>query len=367
MSMSRKILFLTKYAELGASSRHRAYQFLPLLHEANILFDIKPLFPDDYLSNLYTGARAAYGKLVRELVAVRALASRWWLILHSLSDYDVIYLEYEALPYLPFAVEKQLFTSARCVVVDYDDAIYANYEYHRNPFVRWLLGTKIREIVKQSAFVIVANNHLAQWTLRLNPNVHVIPTCVDLRHYPLRSTRFTQNDRPVIGWIGTPITAKHLRILEKPLKALRRRYDFTLKVIGAPGFTLDGVDVRAIAWNAGSEYEELHGCDIGVMPLPDDPWTRGKSAFKLIQYLAAGVVGVASPVGANCEVIQDGQNGMLAQSERDWLEKLSLLIESPFQRKQLAQAGRRTVELGYSLQANAPRWLEVLRRALDQN
>ncbi|MDQ5851135.1 MAG: glycosyltransferase family 4 protein [Chloroflexota bacterium] len=247
--------------------------------------------------------------------------------------------------------------------MDYDDPINLNYEQHSNRLLRSMLRSKIPGIVSRSCQVVAGNRLLAEWTAQFNPNVTIIPTSVDLRKYAADVPRRRAGEKPVIGWIGTPMTARYLRLLERPLRALRTRHDFVLKVIGAPNFTMEGIEVQAVPWSEATEVDELRTCDIGIMPIPDDPWARGKSALKLIQYLAAGVAAVASPVGANCDVLQESRNGLFAVTEEDWTEKLAALIERPAYREHLARAGRHTVEERFSLQGNAPRFTVILRQA----
>lgn len=295
-----------------------------------------------------------------------ALARRWWLLTRDLFRYDVVFLQYEALPYLPLFVERALFGNNTNVVVDFDDAVHLNYQRHRNPAVRRLLGGKLPSIVARSRQVIVANGNLADWAAQFNRNVTIIPNSLDLSLYSSRVAPRPLHSPPVIGWIGTPVTAPYLQALSRPLRELRDRHDFVLKVIGAPNFTMEGVEVRALTWSELTEVAELQSCDIGIMPLPDDPWTRGKSALKLIQYLAAGVAAVASPVGANREVVTEGHDGLFATTDQDWIEALASLIERPACRQRLAHAARRTVEQRYSLEGNAPLLIDVLRRALPE-
>lgn len=359
----QRALFLTKYDRRGASSRYRVYQYLPLLEQAGFEGVVRPLFSDAYLQRIYSDRPRWRQQVSQAPAIIGALTRRWWLLLRKISDCDVIFVQYEALPYLPFAWEKKMFTSGSPVVVDYDDAVHLNYEQHRNPLVRRILRSKVSGIVTRSRQVITGNRYLAEWATRFNSNVTVIPTSVDLRKYPLGTIARPANAKPVIGWIGTPITAKYLKLLERPLRALRTRTDFVLKVIGAPDFGMDGIEIVHVRWKESTEVDELRTCDIGVMPIPDEPWGYGKSALKLIQYLAAGVAAVASPVGANCDVVKEGENGLLARTESDWIEKLALLIEQPALRRQLTQTGRHTVEERFSLQANAPRFADVLRRA----
>jgi glycosyltransferase involved in cell wall biosynthesis len=353
---------LPKYSYQGASSRYRVHQYLPFLEQAGFECVVRPLFSDRYLHSRYL-RQDKPRKLDLALAVGEALGRRMWLIRSSLAGYDVVYVEYEALPYLPLAWESELFAPGTRAVSDYDDAIHVNYERHSSWVVRRMMGPKIAGIVRQSCQVIAGNRSLAEWAAQFNPNVTLIPTSVDLSKYDLdRNHRMTEG-KPVIGWIGTPITAQYLRLLERPLRALRARHDFQLRVIGAPDFRMEGVEVVGLPWSEASEVRDLQACTIGVMPLSDDPWARGKSALKLVQYLAAGVVAVASPVGANCDVVKDGENGLLAASESDWVAKLALLIEQPDLRQRLTQSGRRTIEERYSVQVNAPRLVDVLCRA----
>ena len=289
------------------------------------------------------------------------MMNRLSVLWRKISSYSLVYLQSEALPYLPFEFERHLFAAGPPVVVDYDDAIYTNYALISNRLLQRLLGSKIPSVIRHSAHVIVANQTLADWAHKFNSNISVIPTSVDLRKYP-----FTQTPKPTecssyIGWIGSPITVRYLQLLETPLRILHSRHNFSLKVIGAPDLRMEGISIIHVPWSESTEANELRTCVAGVMPLPDLPWERGKSALKLIQYLAAGIVGVASPVGTNCDVVQDGENGFLATSDKEWVEKLSLVLENPLLRHKLGIAGRRTVESKYSVQANAPKWIDVLR------
>jgi glycosyltransferase involved in cell wall biosynthesis len=167
---------------------------------------------------------------------------------------------------------------------------------------------------------------------------------------------------PVIGWSGSLTTLKHLRGLEPTLKKLRRAVDFRLKVIGDDRYELEGVEVESRRWSAESEVADLQSFDVGIMPLPDDPWAQGKCGLKALQYMAVGVPTVVSPVGVNTEIIQDGANGFIASGDDEWVAKLSRLIADAGLRQRLALAGRRTVEERYSAAVQAPRLLDVLEQ-----
>lgn len=361
-SLQRQVLFLTKYTTMNAAVRYRASQYFPFLRRAGFECTLAPLLTDRYIERLY-GNDARKQSLFSLLPEIStAMVRRWWTLMSQASSYDVVWVQYEALPYAPYACERSLFKNAR-VVVDFDDAVNLIYERHRNALVRRLLGSKIPNIVTASSQVITANRNLATWAGHFNPQVTLIPNAIDLEKYRLDGPRPPAHPRPVIGWIGTPVTARYLRLLARPLRQLRTRHDFVLKVIGVPDFTMEGVDVLAVPWTEESELAELRGCDIGIMPLTDDQWARSKSALKLLQYLAAGIAAVASPVGTNCDVVTDGLNGLLALTDEDWTAKLASMIELPLYRERLAKAGRRTIEEQYSLHGNASRFVAVLEQA----
>jgi glycosyltransferase involved in cell wall biosynthesis len=171
------------------------------------------------------------------------------------------------------------------------------------------------------------------------------------------------NDVPVIGWTGSHSTVVHLLTLERALRRLAERERFRLRVIGAPNMrleTLDGLAMDVLPWRSETEVEDLRPIDIGVMPLPDDRWNRGKCGMKALQYMGLGVPTVCSPVGVNATIVRDGENGQLAATEDEWVEKLALLLRCPELRARLGRAGRATVEARYSAVVQAPRVFRVI-------
>ena len=172
---------------------------------------------------------------------------------------------------------------------------------------------------------------------------------------------------PVIGWTGSHSTLQHLDSLKVALQKLARREDFVLRVIGPGRYNLPGVRTESVTWRSSSEVADLRALDIGIMPLPDNPWTRGKCACKALQYMGLGIPTVCSPVGINSEIIEDGVNGLLADSTDEWIEKLTQLLRSADLRSHIGLAGRATVEAKFSARVQAPRVFEVLRTAAQSN
>jgi glycosyltransferase involved in cell wall biosynthesis len=210
---------------------------------------------------------------------------------------------------------------------------------------------------------MVGNPYLAEYARQVNDNVTVIPTTIDTEKYQVR--RSTADDGPLtIGWTGSFSTVQHLDTLRGALRKLAETENFRLRVIGTPSYEIAPVDVEAMPWRAATELEDLHKIDIGVMPLPDDNWSKGKCGLKALQFMALGIPTICSPVGVNTDIIQDDENGFLAGTEAEWVDKLSRLLRSAELRRRLGDAGRATVEQKYSAATQAPRVYEIFKSVL---
>jgi glycosyltransferase involved in cell wall biosynthesis len=246
-------------------------------------------------------------------------------------------------------------------VFDFDDAIFVSYRSPSNGYLSYLkFAGKASKICGMSAHVMVGNPYLAEFSRRYNPNVTVIPTTIDLGRYKV-PPRAGSADCPVIGWTGSFSTVQHLDILRGALQKLARRERFRLRVIGTPEYEIEGVEIEAMPWRAESEVNDLEPCNIGIMPLPDDAWSKGKCGLKALQFMALGIPTICSPVGVNTHIIQDGENGFIADAEDEWVEKLAALIRSSELRDRLGSGGRATVEQKYSADVQAPRVFEIFQ------
>jgi glycosyltransferase involved in cell wall biosynthesis len=196
--------------------------------------------------------------------------------------------------------------------------------------------------------------------------VVVIPTAIDAQRFcPRQAPR--PDGPPIIGWIGSPSTTYYLERLLPVVRRLRQRHAFEFKVIGAGGrFQTNGLAMTCLPWRLEREVEDVQSLDIGIYPLPDDAWALGKGGFKTIQYMSAGIPVVASPVGVNRQIIRDGENGLLASTEEEWVRALSRLLEDADLRRRLGQAGRQTVLERYSTAVHAPQLSALLQEALQQ-
>jgi len=221
-------------------------------------------------------------------------------------------------------------------------------------------------ICKIASHVTVGNKFLAEYAGRYNDKVTIIPSTIDTLSYQAADD-YNKNSVPTIVWSGSITTLEHLKTLSSTLQELARTETFKLQVIGAADFQLDGVEIENIRWNSQTEASDLAKGDIGIMPLPDDSWSRGKCGMKALQYMGMGIPTVCSAIGANTEIINEGENGFLADDKAQWLSKLKMLLHSVELRSRIGKAGRRTVEQKYSAQIQAPRLFQVFGKVVETN
>lgn len=348
-----KLLMLPRYGRLGASSRLRSYQYLPWLRREGIDVHVQALLDDRYVSALYERRRATLAVASGYVGRVsRLLAAR---------QFDAVFAEKETLPWLPAAIELGLLPKHVRLVVDYDDAVFHRYDQHRRSFVRRLLGDKLDRVMRRADLVTVGNSYLAERAMAAGAaRVERVPTVVDLERYQGQCRADFADGEIVIGWIGSPSTAHYLKRVSASLAQLKARYRVRCIAIGARPDQLVGTPFEAVEWHEGTEVASLHGFDIGIMPLPDAPWERGKCGYKLIQYMACGLPVVASAVGANNDIVTDNENGLLVHDDAGWTEALERLILDASLRTRMGVAGRKRVEAEYCLQVQGQRLAGLL-------
>ena len=355
MPFNNRVLLLTKYARNGASSRYRTFQYLPWLEQAGIHCQVMPLFDEAYLAHRYQTGRGRMRDILRAFL-------RRLIALFTARRFDLVVVEYEVLPYLPALPERWLRWSGVPYVVDYDDALFHRYDQHKSWWVRKLLGNKIARVMRGAHLVTAGNAYLADYARRAGaPRVAIIPTVIDLERYPPPHVKLPSDTPFTIGWIGSPSTAKYLQAIAPALAEVCAGGKGLVRLIGTGPVDLPGVPVEVLPWDEASEVDELKRFDVGIMPLPDEPWERGKCGFKLIQYMACGLPVVASPVGVNREIVEQGVNGYLAETPAEWIQALNALLRDAGLRQRMGMAGRKRVEQKYSLQVTGPRLAALLK------
>jgi glycosyltransferase involved in cell wall biosynthesis len=277
--------------------------------------------------------------------------------------YDVVLIEKEALPFVPWPVEGALLAGSR-VVVDLGDARFLRYQSHRSPLVRRMLGGKIAALLRRAHVAVVGNAPLEAWARSAGArDVVVLPTSIDLARYRPRDAESEPRRPFTIGWIGSATTAGYLLPVAAVLAELARRRDVEVHLVGAGRCAPPGVRACSFAWAEETEVEHLSRFDVGIVPLASGPWEQAKSPYKLLQYMAMALPVVATPVGAARDVIRHGQNGFLAESADEWLRTLERLHDDAALRAQIGSAARRTVEAAFSRERALPGLADALWRA----
>ncbi len=350
-----RLLFYTRHARRGASSRQRSIQFFDALTAHGHQVRHRPFFSDAYLTD-----RGA-GRASRVLMSfLRRFAS---LVIDA-GWADVVVVEKELLPHLPASVERLIGPRGRPVVYDFDDAVWRSHE-RASPslFHRWMTR-KTRALVVRATHVTAGSRHLrdqlAQWT---EAPVTLVPTTVPAARYRGQGLRAARTIDMV--WIGSPSTARHLAGLFPVLETLHRRHGWRLRAIGLPTGEPWPPFVTVEPWSEATEIDLLASARVGVMPLPDDPFERGKCGFKLVQYMGVGLPVVASAVGENRHLVVEGRTGLLARTDAEWTNALTRLLSAPDLAERMGEAGHaRFLDL-YTAEAAARRLESVWRQAAE--
>jgi glycosyltransferase involved in cell wall biosynthesis len=356
-----KVVALTRTSARGPSSRYRIEQYRPRLAAGDIHVETRPLFGEAWFALLEwpsallrVPGKALYTAARLPVRAAQALAA-------GRSGADVVHIEQQLFPYLPWALESLLWPRRQPVVLEFDDAIYLTFAHRR----------KLERACARADLVITGNRFLADFAVRhaRGPDrVRVIPTTVDPDRY--RCEPRPPDGTLRVGWIGLRYNFPYLAMLARPLaRMVADGLAVELRVISSAAPDL-GPEARAVPvvhrpWSEATEAAELAACDVGVMPLPATEWAQGKCGLKLLQFMASSRPVVASPVGFNTELVADGRNGLLAADEAGWEAALRRLHEDPALARRLGEAGRHTVEQHYSLSAGVRQVAEAYRQLTD--
>jgi glycosyltransferase involved in cell wall biosynthesis len=351
-----RVLGLSLYGPQAASHRVRLSQFQTGLAAHRIQLEIHSLLDDAYLQRRFAGGRPS-------LLALLAACARRLRVLWRAKQFDLVIVYGELLPLWPGWLERWLLQVP--FLYDCDDAFYLKYRQARLRWLRSLLGAKIDRMMAAAMAITAGNAALAAHARRFNANVTLVPSVVDTELYRPASAHFpAPPDHPfTVGWIGSPSTAPYLQQLVVPLEHLALECPVRLLVVGGPAPLIPGVEVIEHPWALDQEVPLIQQFDVGVMPLPDTPWTRGKCAYKLIQCMACAIPVIASPVGANLDVVPP-TCGFLADGSAQWLEAFRQLSADPALREQMGAAARLWVEEGYSLRSALPVLEGVIREAV---
>lgn len=355
-----KVLLLSRYSSMGASSRLRTMQYASTPAFEQFEIENSSLFDDDYLKLIYSDPRENARPFRYLFNRLKKLIAR--------SDADVIWMEYEALPWVPWLIEKALLPKRIPIISDFDDAIFHRYDQHSNFLVRRLLGHKIAHVMKASDAVLVGNPYLANYAKNAGAqSVAFVPTVVDTSRYGKEPANIGSTPVGGIGWVGTPQTwAELARPVYKTLLPVLDEFDVKFSAIGAQLRNHSDQRLDMVPWSQDTEATMISALQIGVMPLPDTLWARGKCGYKLLQYMASAIPTIASPVGVNSDVVDHGINGFLAESNEEWQASARILLANPAMREDFGESGRKKVKDHYSLRVWAPRLAEIITNIVSR-
>lgn len=337
------ILVLTKYERNGASSRVRFFQFFPELTRAGLKIQYQALFDESYITLLQSGRRSVIN------IIFAYLRRLFFLLAESSKQYQMVWIEKELFPWIPAVLENLVLRRFRFIFFDYDDAVFHLYDMHKISIVRRVLAGKYISLNACASMTFCGNEYIRDYFLRSGvEKTKLIPTVVDYDRYGRINKKGINSDRVIVGWIGQKSTQNYLNMIEPVLRELVLNGVIEFVVIGGKGLGFS-FPVTYFDWTEDSEIESIHRLQVGLMPLPDNSFENGKCGYKLIQYLAAGVAVVASPVGVNRVIVDHGINGFLADDIHEWKKYLYVLISSPEFRVSCGARGKEKIKSTYSV------------------
>ena len=352
------ILFLTKYDDLAASSRLRAFLYQKKIDSSRSNVDVQPLLSNVYLEKKFKKQHVSFIYLIY-------LFFRRVFFLLNIAKYEVIVIHIELFPFIPPIFEWLLFKTNKKIYFDYDDAIFHTYDLSENLLIKSFLSSKIAYLMKMSDGVIAGNTYIEKYAKKSGAtNILVLPTVINIDDYAKAPKKTITGKNFTIGWIGSPSTSKYLEIVREPLSRLGNKASITLYIVGGDStqkISIDNINIVYVEWSEKSEQKALSEFDVGIMPLHDEPWDKGKCAFKLIQYMASFLPVVASNVGMNTEIIFNRGTGYVAENSNEWFESLYKIYCDHNLRKTMGSNGRILVEKDFTIQSRLSEFENFIR------
>lgn len=341
--------------------RFRIEQWEPFLKREGISIDYFSFTDENLRKVLYKEGH--FAAKTKELI--KANIRRLNHILKA-SNYNAVFLYRAASMVGPAWMEKFLQWRKIPIIFDFDDAIFLTDTSKANQHFGWAkFSGKTADICRLSTTVTVGNAFLADYAKKYNDRVTIVPTSIDTKHYQPFDKENETNGRIIVGWTGSSTSQYHLEMFEPVLADLLKERDVEIRVVSNREPSFKEISYIWRAWSPESEVEEISRIDVGIMPTPDDQWSRGKCALKALQYMSLGIPAVCTDMGANREVVKHGENGFLAKTPEDWLNSLKNLIDNKELRTRLGNEARRTVVENYSMEKCAQSFAQVVFDAIE--
>jgi glycosyltransferase involved in cell wall biosynthesis len=358
-----RILFIAPHrANRAPSQRFRFEQYFSFLEANGFECRMAPLI-SEHTDKIFYHPKSI---LRKALIFGNFVLLRLRHVIQS-STYDVVFIQREAFMTGTTFFEKQFKRSGAKIIYDFDDAIWHHDVSEANKkFAMLKRPEKTEHIIAMSDLVFAGNEYLLNYATQFNRAVKVVPTTIDTDEY-IKKTTSINKQQICIGWSGSITTIKHFSLAVSALEKLKQKYGNRIyfKVIGDESYSNETLGIKGITWNRETELNDLSEIEIGIMPLPDDEWSKGKCGLKGLQYMALEIPTIMSPVGVNTEIINEGVNGFLAADETEWVDKISMLIEDADLRQSIGKAARQTVIEKYSIHSQRKNYLQYISELLN--
>jgi glycosyltransferase involved in cell wall biosynthesis len=355
--LSVNVYFLLPYARQTApSQRFRIEAYYALLEDRNIRYKVGHFWSKNGALTLYQKGKVWQ----KSYYLAQGFARRCWQVLTRINEADYVVIHREAAPLGPPVFEWVIAKVFRKkIIYDFDDAIWIPTITASNILASSVKAFwKVKYICQWSHKVSGGNRFLCDWAGKYAPQVVYNPTCVDMKNR-YKTLKDQQTNTVTIGWTGSHSTLKYLELIRTALEELEKEFDFEFLVIcdKRPAWNLKSL--RFMPWSEKTEISDLLEINIGIMPLEHDEWSEGKCGFKAIQYLALGIPAVATPVGVNKKIVQEGENGFLCETAADWKVALTKLLQNASLRESMGKAGREKMLREFSTQSNESNFLSL--------
>ena len=342
------------------SQRYRFEQFQPFLEQNGFVIDYFFLIneKDDkkfyasgfYFSKVFILIRSVFKLLYKSFSAPK---------------FDVIFVQREAFM-LGTVFFERLFARKTKMIFDFDDSVWLQNVSEGNKSLAFLKDAgKTAKLIEMSDLVFTGNSFLRDYALQYNKNTVLLPTVVDSDNY----SRISQPSKGIIciGWSGSFSTVPYFELALPALIKIKKKYGdkVCFKLIGDENYYNEALNLKGVKWSSENEVAALSEIDIGIMPLPEDEWTKGKCALKGLLYMSLRQVAVLSDVGVNSEVVEDGVNGFLVRTEQEWVDKISLLVEDEMLRIEMGEKGRERVVEAYSVEAHKDNFVRLFDELIN--
>lgn len=356
-----KILFICPHPEGVAPGQRLKYeQYFDYFRNRGIEVEVSSFISDDFQKIIYKKGYF-YLKVFYTLAGyIRRIKD-----IFRLKKFDGLYIFLYVTPF-GFPVFEYIFTKIQPnFIYDIDDLVFLKRKNQINPIVEKIRGrSKVPFLIKKARHVITCTPFLDEYARKFTHRTTDISSTIDTDSY-VPTNPYSNSKTIVIGWSGSHSTSSYMYLLQNVLHKIKLKYDVHILVIGDSSFSYSDIPVEAIPWNKETEVKDLQRIDIGLYPLPDEKWVYGKSGLKALQYMALGIPTIATAIGANFRIIEDGISGLLVKTEEDWLEAIERLILDPELRASIGRQARNRVETLYSIKANRDIYLDILQKSLS--